>query len=52
MLAEATAGGQWPPTNPSWLLDTGEHGTDILAYAPVAVADEFRQTIVDFLETV
>lgn len=34
------------------LLDTGEHGTDILAYAPVAIADEFRQTVVDFLETI
>jgi pimeloyl-ACP methyl ester carboxylesterase len=33
-------------------LDTGEHGTDILAYAPVAVADEFRESVVDFLETI
>ena len=30
-------------------LDTGEHGTDILAYADVAVADEFRQAVLDFL---
>ena len=33
-------------------LDTGEHGTDILAYAPVAVADEFRRSVVGFLETI
>jgi len=30
-------------------LDTGEHGTDILAYADVAVADQFRQAVLDFL---
>lgn len=30
-------------------LDTGEHGTDILAYADVAVADEFREAVLDFL---
>ena len=30
-------------------LDTGEHGTDILAYADVAVADESRQAVLDFL---
>jgi pimeloyl-ACP methyl ester carboxylesterase len=30
-------------------LDTGEHGTDILAYEEVAVADEFRQALLDFL---
>jgi len=30
-------------------LDTGEHGTDILAYADVAVADAFRQAVLDFL---
>jgi hypothetical protein len=41
-----------PPPIDVFTLDTGEHGTDILAYAPVAVADEFRQAVVDFLETV
>ena len=41
-----------PPPSEIVLLDTGEHGTDILAYAPVAIADEFRQTVVDFLETI
>jgi hypothetical protein len=30
-------------------LDTGEHGTDILAYADVAVADALRQAVLDFL---
>ena len=30
-------------------LDTGEHGTEILAYADVAVADEFRLAVLDFL---
>ena len=30
-------------------LDTGEHGTDILAYSDVAVADRFRQAVLDFL---
>ena len=32
-------------------LDTGEHGTDILNYAPPPIADEFRQAVLDFLET-
>jgi hypothetical protein len=41
-----------PPPTEILLLDTGEHGTDILAYAPVAIADEFRESVVDFLETV
>src|SRR5215211_3940563 len=31
-------------------LDTGEHGTDILDFAPTPIADEFRQAILDFLE--
>jgi hypothetical protein len=30
-------------------LDTGEHGTDILAYADVAAADALRQAVLDFL---
>jgi hypothetical protein len=30
-------------------LDTSEHGTDILAYADPAVADEFREVVLDFL---
>ena len=30
-------------------LDTGEHGTDILRFGDPAVADEFRQTVLDFL---
>jgi hypothetical protein len=29
--------------------DTGEHGTDIVAYADAAVADEFRLAVLDFL---
>lgn len=31
------------------LLDTGEHGTDILEFGDPAVADVFRQSILDFL---
>jgi len=31
-------------------LDTGEHGTDILDFAPDPIADEFRQAVLDFLE--
>ena len=30
-------------------LETGEHGTDILAYADVAAADALRQAVLDFL---
>jgi pimeloyl-ACP methyl ester carboxylesterase len=30
-------------------LDTGEHGTDILAYADAVVADTLRQAVLDFL---
>ena len=41
-----------PPPLEIVRLDTGEHGTDILAYAPVAVADEFREAVVEFLETI
>ncbi|HEX5903584.1 MAG TPA: alpha/beta fold hydrolase [Actinomycetota bacterium] len=41
-----------PPPSEIVRLDTGEHGTNILAYAPVAVADKFRQSVVDFLETI
>ena len=41
-----------PPPAETVTLDTGEHGTDILAYAAVPVADEFRQAVVDFLETI
>jgi pimeloyl-ACP methyl ester carboxylesterase len=31
-------------------LDTGEHGTDILDFAPDPIANEFRQAVLDFLE--
>jgi pimeloyl-ACP methyl ester carboxylesterase len=31
-------------------LDTGEHGTDILDYAPPPIADEFREEVLEFLE--
>jgi pimeloyl-ACP methyl ester carboxylesterase len=31
-------------------LDTGEHGTDIIDFAPYPIADEFRQAVLDFLE--
>jgi hypothetical protein len=34
------------------LLPTGEHGTEILDYADPSVADEFRQTVLDFLGTI
>jgi pimeloyl-ACP methyl ester carboxylesterase len=50
LLAEFEADA--PPPAEIVTLDTGEHGTDILAYAPVAVADEFRESVVDFLETI
>jgi pimeloyl-ACP methyl ester carboxylesterase len=33
-------------------LDTGEHGTDIVAYAEVAVADGFREAVLDFLSRI
>jgi pimeloyl-ACP methyl ester carboxylesterase len=38
-----------PDPNEVVTLDTGEHGTDILAYAAVAVAEAFRQAVLDFL---
>lgn len=38
-----------PTTGVGPALDTGEHGTDILAYADVAAADAFRQAVLDFL---
>jgi hypothetical protein len=38
-----------PEPNEVVSLDTGEHGTDILAYADAAAADEFRQAVLDFL---
>jgi len=31
------------------LLDTGEHGTDILAYEEPVIADSFRQAVLDFM---
>jgi predicted alpha/beta-hydrolase family hydrolase len=34
------------------VLPTGEHGTEILAYADPSVADELRQTVLDFLGTI
>jgi hypothetical protein len=34
------------------VLATGEHGTEILAYADPSVADELRQTVLDFLGTI
>lgn len=34
------------------VLVTGEHGTEILAYADPSVADELRQTVLDFLGTI
>ena len=34
------------------LLATGEHGTEILTYADPSVADELRQTVLDFLGTI
>jgi pimeloyl-ACP methyl ester carboxylesterase len=38
-----------PPPRVVVSLDTSEHGTDILAYADPAVADEFREVVLDFL---
>jgi pimeloyl-ACP methyl ester carboxylesterase len=31
------------------ILETGEHGTDILAYEEPAIADRFRQAVIDLL---
>jgi Alpha/beta hydrolase family len=33
-------------------LDTGEHGTDILRFGDPAVADQIRQTVLDFLANI
>jgi len=41
-----------PPPAEVVLLDTGEHGTDILEFADPAVADVFRQSVLDFLATI
>jgi pimeloyl-ACP methyl ester carboxylesterase len=38
-----------PPPKDLALLDTGEHGTDILNYGPPDVTDAFRRAILDFL---
>lgn len=38
-----------PPPTTVVTLETGEHGTDILAFAEPAVADQLRQAILDFL---
>jgi dienelactone hydrolase len=38
-----------PPPTEVVLLDTGEHGTDILEFGDPAVADEFRRSVLDFL---
>ena len=38
-----------PPPTQIVLLDTGEHGTDILEFGDPAVADEFRRSVLDFL---
>ena len=34
------------------LLDTGEHGTNILEFGDPAVADVFRRSVLDFLATI
>ncbi len=38
-----------PPPNEVVLLDTAEHGTDILEFGDPAAADEFRRSVLDFL---
>lgn len=38
-----------PPPTEVVLLDTGEHGTDILEFGDPAAADELRQSVLDFL---
>jgi pimeloyl-ACP methyl ester carboxylesterase len=38
-----------PPPTQVVLLDTGEHGTDILEFGDPAVADQFRRSVLDFL---
>jgi len=34
------------------LLDTGEHGTNILEFGDPAVANVFRRSVLDFLATI
>jgi pimeloyl-ACP methyl ester carboxylesterase len=41
-----------PPPSEVILLETGEHGTDILAFGDVEDADAFRQAVLDFLARV
>ena len=41
-----------PSPKETVLLATGEHGTEILTYADPSVADELRQTVLDFLGTI
>jgi pimeloyl-ACP methyl ester carboxylesterase len=38
-----------PPPTEVVVLDTGEHGTDILEFGDPAAADEFRRSVFDFL---
>ncbi|HKX25629.1 MAG TPA: hypothetical protein VJP08_04845, partial [Actinomycetota bacterium] len=38
-----------PPPKELELLETGEHGTDILNYDPPEVTDAFRRAVLDFL---
>jgi hypothetical protein len=38
-----------PPPKHVVLLDTGEHGTNILEFGDPAVADVFRRSVLDFL---
>ena len=38
-----------PPPTEAVLVETGEHGTDILAFGDVEDADAFRQAVLDFL---
>ena len=38
-----------PPPTEVVVLDTGEHGTDILEFGDPAAADEFRRSVLDFL---
>ena len=38
-----------PPPTQVVLLDTGEHGTDILEFGDPAVADELRRSVLNFL---
>jgi predicted alpha/beta-hydrolase family hydrolase len=38
-----------PPPTEVVVLDTGEHGTDILEFGDPVAADEFRRSVFDFL---